>query len=173
MEGAHHAVDHNDSFGKKVGVQTAILAVFLSVFTICAHRAHTKTIIKGNESSNRWAHYQAKRSRDFQLEMNTDLLKLAAPKGPEVDKVLADYAKQRAKYGEELEGIKKEAEKDAQEGESAHHKALYFDLSEGVLEIGLVLSSLYFLSHKKFFPILGLAAGLAGLVAGAYAFLVH
>ena len=35
-------------------------------------------------------------------------------------------------------------------------------VGEGLLEIGLVLSSLYFISRKKMFPVLGIVAGIAG-----------
>ena len=172
-DAGHHVIDPHDSFGKKIGLQAAILAVFLSVFTICAHRAHTETIVLGNETSNDWAHYQAKRIRDFQLEMNSQLLKLTAPKGADTDKVLGLYAKDHAQYKEELEDLKKEAEKKNAEGGLAHKKAGYFDLSEGILEIGLVLTSLYFLSHKKFFPVLGLAAAVSGIAIGVLGFLLH
>ena len=166
MSTESHHVDPNDSLGKKVGAQAAILAVLLSVFTICAHRAHTETIAMGNEATNEWAHYQAKRIREYQLEMNTDLLRLTAPNNPETAKTIAGYAKQRAKYSQELDEIKKTAEERVKEGALAHRKASYFDLSEGVLEIALVLSSLYFLSHKKLFPFLGLSLGAGGIVVG-------
>ena len=168
-----HHVDSNDAFGKKVGLQAASLAVLLSLFTICAHRAHTETIVTGNESSNDWAHYQAKRIRDYQLEMNTDVLKLAAPKNSETEKTVEDYARQRAKYRQELDEIKKDAEEKVQKGAVAHRKAWYFDLSEGMLEISLVLSSLYFLSHKKLFPLLGLLLGGVGTVVGLLGLLLR
>ena len=171
-EGQHH-VDPSDSFGKIVGLQAAILAVCLSIFTIYAHRAHTETIAAGNEASNAWSHYQAKRIRDYQLEMNTDLIRLLAQSNPESGKIIEGYTHQRDKYSQELGDIKKGAEKKAREGELAHHKAWYFDLSEAVLEIALVLTSLYFLSHKKLFPVLGLLLGLAGIVVGTFGLLLH
>jgi len=43
---------------------------------------------------------------------------------------------------------------------------LRFDLGEGLLELGLVLSSLYFLSKRKFFPLFGALAALAGTIVG-------
>ena len=43
------------------------------------------------------------------------------------------------------------------------HRGLRFDLGEGLLEIVLVLSSLYFISHKMMFPVLGVTAGIAGI----------
>jgi len=168
-----HPVEATDSFGKRVGVQAAVLAVLLSAFTICAHRAHTETIVMGNEASNEWSHYQAKRIREYQLEMNSDLLKLTAPNNSETGKTIADYTKQRVQYNQELSEIKKNAEEKVKEGTLAHRRASYFDLSEGLLEIALVLSSLYFLSHKKLFPFSGLLLGAGGVVVGLLGLLLH
>lgn len=159
-------VDEHDAYGKLVGIQVAILAVLLSVFTIFAHREHTTTILLANESSNAWAHYQAKRIRAYQLEMNSNLIKLIAPSSTEVTNTLKEYGEQTATYDKELEGIKKDAELKETTGELAHHKASFFDLAEGIFEIAVVLSSMYFLSRKRFFPMLGLFGGLAGLAIG-------
>ena len=155
-----------DSFGKMTALQTAVLAVLLSVFTICSHRMHTETIVLGNEASNQWSHYQAKRIRDFQLQLNTEMLKLTAPASAEVTKTIEDYGKQRAEYRKELEELKKDAEGKDEEGAASHKKAGFFDLAEGLLEISMILSSLYFLSHKKFFPLLGLSLGALGIFVG-------
>ena len=54
----------------------------------------------------------------------------------------------------------------------AGHKALRFDFAEGLLEIGLVLSSLYFIARRMLFPIVGALAGLAGVAAGVAGFMV-
>ena len=47
-----------------------------------------------------------------------------------------------------------------------------YDLGEGFLEIGLVLSSLYFISRKGMFPVLGVTAGVAGAVIAITGFLM-
>jgi hypothetical protein len=41
-----------------------------------------------------------------------------------------------------------------------------FDLGEGFLELGLVMSSLYFLSRKRFFVLLGGVGAVAGTIIG-------
>ena len=45
------------------------------------------------------------------------------------------------------------------------------DIGEGFLELGLVLSSLYFLSKRKFFPVIGITAAVIGTVLGIAGFL--
>ena len=136
---SHHPAAH-DKAGKFIGLQTAVIAMLLSIVTIMSHRAHTDTIIYGNESSNEWSHYQAKRIRAYQVEMNATMVKLLAPSNPEVTKALTDYTKQSEKYKSELEEIKTNAEEKAKEEEIIHHKASFYDLAEGILEVAMILS---------------------------------
>ena len=51
-------------------------------------------------------------------------------------------------------------------------RAVRLDLGEGFLELGLVMSSLYFLSKRKLFPVIGAIAAVAGTVLGIVGFLV-
>ena len=104
--------------------------------------------------------------------MNSDLIKLLAPNSAETSSTLKEYAKQSGKYEKDLESIKTEAEQNTQKGETAHQKAGYFDLAEALLEIAVILSSLYFISRKKFFPILGLLLGCSGLLIGVGGLLI-
>ena len=92
---AHEAhIDQNDPYGKKIGVMASVIAVILSIFTIVGHRARTETIILQNFLNDQWSHYQAKRTRDYQLELNLDTIKLLAssnPNGPAL--LIAAYTK--------------------------------------------------------------------------------
>ncbi|MDR3478462.1 MAG: DUF4337 domain-containing protein [Gammaproteobacteria bacterium] len=165
-EGHELHVDPHDSYGKRVGAQAAILAVLLSVFTICAHRAHTETIVLQNDSNDQWSQYQAKRIRDYQLEMNLDILKVVGATSPESTSLTKAYATKHEEYRKELEELKNDAKIVGAKSMLSEKKAMYFDFAEGVLEISLVMSSLYFLSHKKMFPRFGLLFGLVGALAG-------
>lgn len=167
---AHH-VDPNDGYGKKIGMMAAILAVLLSFFTISAHRTHTETIVAQNAANDQWAYYQSKRIRDYQLQMNSDLLKLVAIENPNTAKLMTSYTDKHKEYSKELDEIKKEATAKAQESIYLQKKASYFDFAEGVLEIALVMSSLYFISHRKLFPRLGVLFAIAGSSIGLLGFL--
>ena len=169
--GAHHDEAHAlDAEGKKVGLQAAILAVFLALVTICAHRAHTEGIMKKADQNDQWAFYQAKRGRQALAEFGKDMVALIAPKSEAADKQIEKYKGDAERYKEETEKIKEEAEHRGHEAEHAEHQALRFDIGEGLIEIGLVLSSLYFLSHRKIFPRVGLIAALAGIVVAVLGF---
>ena len=86
--------------------------------------------------------------------------------------MLADYGSQKKKYEKQQDEISAEAQKAQDEAERDEHRALRYDLGEGLLEIALVLSSLFFISRKKMFPALGVIAGLTGIVIASTGLLI-
>ena len=72
----------------------------------------------------------------------------------------------RDKYADDAKEIMKDAQAKDAESEIEEQRALRFDIGEGLLELGLVLCSLYFLARKSFFPILGTVSAIAGLAMG-------
>jgi len=159
----HHESEHAiDPMGQKVGVLAALLAVALAVVTIASHRTHTSAIIHKSNANDAWSHYQATRLKYHNLELGENLLEVLGAKNDAAEKMATDYAKQKTKYEEQGKETQEQAQKAEEAAESDEHRALKYDLGEGLLEIGLVLSSLYFISHKKMFPVLGLTAGVIG-----------
>jgi len=77
------------------------------------------------------------------------------------------------KYEDDSKEASDEAHAKEKEADHAEHKALYFDFGEGLLEIALVLSSLYFIARKMLFPVIGLIAGLLGLASAVAGLIVH
>ena len=75
---------------------------------------------------------------------------------------MADDQRQTAKYANEGKEITDEARRADEAAETSEKRALRFDFGEGLLEIALVVTSLYFISHKKMFPVIGVIAGIAG-----------
>ena len=78
----------------------------------------------------------------------------------------------RTKYAGDAEKIQDEARAKDKETEKEEHRALFFDIGEGLLELGLVLCSLYFLARKVFFPVFGVLASLAGTILGVMGFML-
>jgi hypothetical protein len=158
----HHegAEEKHDPMGQRVGVMAAVLAVLLAIVTIASHRTHTEAIIARSEANDKWQQYQSTRVKFHSLELGEDLISTLAPANSE--KKLKEYEKNKAKYEERGKDIMKEAQEKEQETQHAEHKALRYDFGEGLLEIALVLSSLYFIAHKQLFPVVGLIAGLSG-----------
>jgi Domain of unknown function (DUF4337) len=169
----HHEMEHApDPTGQKVGVLAAVLAVFLALVTIASHRTHTEGIVLKTEANDQWQYYQARRVKFHNLELGEDLITVLGAKNDAAEKVLQKYQTEKERYRQEGEKIQKEAREKEQEAQHAERRALRYDFGEGLLEIGLILTSLFFLSSKKFFPVIGGVAGIAGLVMAATGLLV-
>src|ERR1051326_6623911 len=160
----HHETEHAiDPLGQRVGVLAALLAVALAVVTIASHRTHTAAIIHKSTANDDWAYYQSTRVKYHNLELGQNLMQVMGARTPATDKLLADYGAQLKKYGAQAAQIQAQAKHDDAAAERDEYRGLRFDIGEGLLEIALVVSSLYFISRKKMFPVLGLVAGAAGL----------
>ena len=159
----HHESEHAiDPLGQKVGVLAAILAVALAIVSIASHRTHTAAIIHKSAANDSWQRYQSTRVKVHTLELGESLIQVFAAKPERAETLATDFAAQ--KKSEEAKGkqIQEEAEKAEEMAGADERRALRYDVGEGFLEIALVLSSLFFISHKKMFPVMGVIAGLAG-----------
>ena len=165
LEIHHESEEKHDPMGQRVGVMAAVLAVALAVVTIASHRTHTEAIIARSEANDKWQQYQSTRVKFHSLELGADLMTALAPAN--VETKVKKYEKDKIKEEEKGKEIMKDAKE--KEGETTHAeaRALRYDFGEGLLEIALVLSSLYFISKKKLFPVVGIVAGLAGLTIAA------
>jgi hypothetical protein len=169
----HHEDEHtSDPLGQKVGVMASVLAVLLAVVSIASHRTHTAAIIHKSGSNDDWAYYQATRVKLHTTEMGENMVHLLGAKGEGANKMLAEYAGQKKKYEEQSKEIQEKAKGADEAAEADEHRALRYDVGEGLLEIGLVLSSLYFIARKGMFPVLGVIAGVAGVGIAITGFLM-
>jgi hypothetical protein len=89
------------------------------------------------------------------------------------EKKLKEYETGIEKYEDKGKETMEAAKKFEEQTEHTEAKALYFDMGEGLLEIGLVLSSLYFISRKMLFPVIGVIAGLGGIAVAAMGLMAH
>ena len=169
----HHEGGHSvDPAGQRVGILAALLAVALAIVTIASHRTHTEAIMQKSSANDAWAHYQATRVKFHNLELGESLIGALGAKGDATEKLVARYVAQEKDYEARGKKIQDEAEQDDRAAETAEHRALRYDLGEGLLEIALVLSSLYFISRKRLFPVIGIVAGIAGAVIAVTGLLV-
>src|SRR5580692_11888365 len=159
----HHEGNENDPLGKTVGILAAILAVLLAVVTIASHRTHTAAIIHKAQANDDWAYYQANSIKLHNIELGEGMLSVLDAKGDAADKLRARYADQKKKYSDQKDEQQAKAQKSDETAEADEQRALRYDFGEGLLEIGLVLTSLYFISKKKMFPVMGVVSGLVGL----------
>lgn len=173
----HTGHEHSgDTFGQRVGVAVGVIGIILAVVTIGSHRAHTQAVINRTEENDQWSFYQAKKIRQQVLEVGVELARNLAhgPQANEADfqKSLQKYSDQSQRYAEETKEIEQKAREAEAETLREESRAVRLDIGEGFLELGLVLSSLYFLSKRKFFPVIGVTAAVIGTVLGVLGFLV-
>jgi hypothetical protein len=164
----HHEHAHEeDPLGRTIGILASVLAVLLAITTILSHRAHTEGVLLKTDANDKWSYYQASRIKYHNLELGEDLINSLPTKTAEAEKILGRYEKDKEKYDKRADKIQEEAKELEKETAHLESRALRFDLGEGMLEIGLILTSLYFISKSKLFPTIGLIAALVGIAAAA------
>jgi hypothetical protein len=164
----HHESGHGaDAFGQRVGVLAATVAVALAIVTIASHRTHTAAIMHKSSANDEWSHYQSTRVKFHNLELGGDLLGVLGATNTPAEKMRSAYESQKRKYEEQSQAIQEKARGLDEAAEVDEHRALRYDMGEGLLEIGLVLTSLYFISKKRLFPVAGVTAAVAGIVVAA------
>ena len=172
LEIHHESEGAPDPVGQKVGVLAAVLAVALAIVTIASHRAHTDAVLLKTEANDRWSFYQSKRIKLHSLELGEQLVTLLGAKNPETAKAIEDFRSDQARYEEDSKKVMEEAQKKEGEATRVERRALRYDVGEGLLEIALVLSSLYFISRKMLFPVIGIVAGIAGAVVAVLGYVL-
>ena len=164
-----HAADPNT---RRVGILVGVVGILLSVVTIAGHRAHTQAVIHRTESNDAWSYYQAKKIRENTEEVALALMQSLGSDAAKTETLAAKLETARAKYAADAERIQEEARARDEETKRAERRALRFDIGEGLLELGLVLCSLYFLARKNFFPIFGILASIFGTLMGVLGFML-
>jgi hypothetical protein len=155
-----------------VGILVGVVGILLSVVTIASHRAHTEAVIHRTESNDQWAFYQAKKIRESTSDVALTLLRALEPDAARTEAAIHKLETARDKYADEAKDIMKEAQAKDAEQKLEERRALRFDIGEGLLELGLVLCSLYFLARKAFFPVLGVVASIAGTCMGIWGWIL-
>jgi hypothetical protein len=152
-----------DPLGQRIGILASVLAVFLAIVTIASHRAHTAGVLVKADENDQWSLYQAKKIKLHNLELGVDIAGMIGAKDENSLKRVEHYKKEIARYNKESDAVQEEAKGMEEKVKTMEARALRYDVGEGLIEIGLVLSSLYFISKKKYFPLIGVIAGALGI----------
>ncbi len=164
-----------DDLNKWVGVYIGVLAVLLAICGVGGANAAKDATRANIEAANTWAFYQAKNIRrtayglaadDFELMLATQPgLTDAARKGVE-DKIKAHRSeaarmKSEPKADDGMDQLFRKAKTLETERDIALRKDPYFDWSEALLQIAIVLASVHLIIGNML--LLGMSGGLAGL----------
>lgn len=170
----HHEVggEGRDPLEKTIGVLASVLAVILAIVTIVSHRAHTDAVLFKSNANDKWAFYQAKKIKFHSLELGVDLFNAMPARSAGVEDTIARYEKEKKRYAAESDEAQEDAKREDEKAEHIEHQALRYDFGEGLLEIGLVLTSLYFIARSKLFPTLGVISAVLGIAMAVWGYFV-
>jgi len=166
----HHEHAEHDPLSRTIGILAAVIAMLLAIVSIASHRTHTEAVLLKTDANDKWQYYEAQRMKFHNLELGEDILG-ALPPTAGTQKNLARYASDKTKYDDRAKKSQREAEQIEKDSTHIEEKALKFDFSEGLLEIAVVMMSMFFISKRKLFPVVGGISAAIGITLGALAFL--
>jgi hypothetical protein len=172
----HERAEHGaaDKSVAPVTLTMAILAVLVAVVSLLGHRSTTDELLLQTKSTDQWAQYQAKVIRERSYEVFLDQLSVFSIGDEAHAKDLkAKYQGEIDRYRKETADIMKDARESEAEQKVTEQRVDKFEFGEVLLEAALVICSITLLTKKRYFWLLGLAAGLAGVVIAARGFLIH
>jgi hypothetical protein len=159
---------------KPVSFTMSVIAVLVAVVTVLGHRTHTEAVLMQARASDQWNFYQAKKIRQNDTLLAQDMLSVVTVGDKAAAaKILDGYKSHQDKWTADLNDEQSKAHEFEDKVEHAERKATKFDLSEALLEIGLVVTSITLLTRQRVYWLLGMIFGAGGLVLAAQGLLLH
>ena len=164
----HEHAEHgaHDPSMRPVAFTMSLLAVLVAVATVLGHRTHTEALLNTINKTDMWNEYQAQKIRSTDTGNTADLMSVltVADKDKAAAKLKA-YADHMAKWDKDFERDQEKAKQYEEEFEKAEKRGNRFDLSETLLEIGLVVTSVTLLTKSRMYWFLGLAFAAGGILS--------
>ncbi len=161
------------SFTRRAALITAIFAAILAISSLGGSKATKEMILAQQQASDLWSYYQAKVIREQlyrgqKMRLELDLLEKETLR-PEIHQHYEDLLKQAANqaehYAQQQKAIEEEARKMEHERDLARSKDPYFEFSEALLQIAIIMASVAILSQSRaIFGVAIVAAGLGALL---------
>src|ERR1700755_2192211 len=137
-----HAEHGSQEGMRPVAFTMSVLAVLVAITTVLGHRTHTEAVLDQNKATDKWNEYQAHKIRSNDTALITDLLSVVTIADKDAaNKIQKSYADHQTKWNDDLKELMDEATALEAEVNHAEKRADRFDLSEAMLEIGLVITS--------------------------------
>jgi uncharacterized protein DUF4337 len=149
---------------KRIGVTMAIIAVLLAIITMVGHRRHTEEVVLQTRVADQWAFYQ---SRNIRAQMYAADAKLAmlVPNGRDLG---AEFVKESEEQKNGADELRREAERLDDETRKTAKNASYFDYSEVLVEISIVLCSITLLTRNHRFWAISFVSTSAGILLALF-----
>jgi hypothetical protein len=165
----------SETRNKWIGVYIGILAVLLAICGVGGGNAAKDATRAHIEAADTWAFFQAKNIRRQSIRLAVDELELRQLAEPDMPAPARQaVTKKIAEYQDTMQRLKSEPDKQEgldelfvkakaleRERDIALRKDPYFDWSQALLQIAIVMASIHLIIGSM--PLLGLSAGLGGL----------
>lgn len=159
---------------RPVAFTMSVLAVLVAVTTVLGHRAHTQAVLDQNKATDKWNEYQAHKIRSNDTALAADLLSaLTIADQAAAQKLQKEYASHQAKWNDDLDTLKGEADALEASVAKAEARATRFDLGEALLEIGLVITSVTLLTRSRLYWYFGIGFAALGILSAASSYFLH
>jgi len=168
---AHELQEHaehgaHEASMRPVAFTMSLLAVLMAVTTVLGHRTHTEALLYTINKTDMWNEYQAQKIRSTDTGNTADLMSVLTVADKEKAAVkLKAYADHQAKWTIDFERDQEKAKEFDELFEKAERRANRFDLSETLLEIGLVVTSITLLTRRRAYWFLGLCFAAGGILS--------
>jgi hypothetical protein len=164
QEHVHHTAEHSgEAWISWVALSTAILAVFAAIAGLLSGKHANEAMMSQIESSDQWNYYQAKSIKASVLDAKMALAGAVDEK---------DRAK-AARYEEEQNEIKKEAEQKERDAKSNFHQHEIYARGVTMFQIAIAIAAISALTRKRRFWIVSLLFGAVGCVFVVLAMIAH
>ncbi|HJY82859.1 MAG TPA: DUF4337 domain-containing protein [Candidatus Binatia bacterium] len=132
---------HRAAWAEKVALTTALLAMMAAVSNLMSTHESDRAIQLKVEASDRWSYYQAK----------------------SIKGMITPEAAEKARYREEQEQIRKEAEAFSSESKHATHIHEFFAYAVTIFQVATAIGAIAVLIMKRSFWYASIALGAIGL----------
>jgi hypothetical protein len=162
-----------NTFSRRVALVTAVYAVVLAIAALGGNHAMKEMLLAQQQSSDRWAFYQAKVIREHlyraqKMRLEVDLAERGAASRPEarekMEALFKKFDEEEKRYGAEKKDIEKDAKKLEALRDLFQARDPYFLIAEALLQIAIVMSSVSILARSPLIFSFSLVLALVGAV---------
>lgn len=169
MPDAPEIPEAKDRFEMSVAMSIAVIAVILSWVSNYGDNAKTNAIIKTNEATNKWGHFQSKSIKEKLIATSLDIASITpsvSASDGQLPDLLIKLRKEVERYELEKKEIQQEAEKLQAEAALSLRVNDRCDTGGLMLQIAIVLSSVAILARSKSLWIASVVLAVIGSLIG-------
>lgn len=161
---------NRDRFNNAIAVAVALVSAFMAIAKIKDDNIVQAMQKAQAESVDYWNEYQARRQRQFGVELAIAQLQATQAASPERDRTVAEWKAKAEQFGTRAEDSAKKAKARGADYDAGNDRDDLFDLSDALLSISLALFAVSALTRVRWlFGLAGLI-GFGGAVFGVAGF---